>query len=716
MKKVFKVYKRDIKSIFTNPVALIIVIGLCIIPSLYAWVNIKASWDPYTNTSDIPVAIVNNDQGATLNGKPINVGNDVVNELKSNKSIGWKFVNQKNGDLGVMDGTYYALIEIPANFSKNLASLTSDNPVKADIIYKVNTKLNPVANKITDVAEDTLVNQIKTTFVQTVNTEVFGKLNIAGNNIDQNKNNILKLKSSIINVNNNMDLINNVLSGVNSGAVGLNSYLQSVKTALPQLSSGLTNIQNITVNTGDLISNTNSTLNSAFDNISTNLQVAQAEVNRINGQISNISVGDSADQAKNTITTVKAQLSSVNDAINPVITFLESINKTNSSQAVSSMIDNLNGIQGVISGEQTNLDNLASSIDQAGVVKQSALDAAQSGGTKLSTAISNAIANYNNNTRPALNTIGNGLESSTKTAGELINNANGLVTKMSDIVNNASTSTELAASTATSLQGTLNQFKGVISELAKNLSAINNENLNQIVSVMQGNPSAMGDFMATPFNVKTESIFPVANYGSGMTPVYTVLALWVGALLLTSLLKVYPVNMEGLEDTSIRDRHFGKMLTFLSIGIIQSLIVALGDKYLLGVQTVSLSLLILFSVATAITFGIIIFTLVSLFGNMGKAIAIVLMVVQLAGTGGTYPVQVLPLFFRMVAPLVPFPYAIEGFREAIAGPLASHVFNDFKALFIFSVIFILIGYFIKPILDAPMKKFEEKFEESGIGE
>lgn len=716
MKKVFKVYKRDIKSIFTNPVALIIIIGLCVIPSLYAWVNIKAGWDPYTNTGDIPVAIVNNDQGATLNGKSLNVGNDVVNELKSNKSIGWKFVNQKNGDFGVMDGTYYALIEIPADFSKNLTSLTSEHPVKANIIYKVNTKLNPVANKITDVAEDTLVNQIKTTFVQTVNTEVFDKLNIAGNNIEQNKDNILKLKSSIINVNNNMNLINNVLSGVNSGAVGLNSYLQSVKAALPQLSQGLSNIENVTVNTSDLISNTNSTLNSAFDNIATNLQVAQAELNRINGEISNITPGESVDQAKNTISAVKSELDSVNNAIAPVIIFLDSVNKINSSPALNSMVDNLKSIQGIISGEKTNLDNLLASINQAGEVKASALDTVQAGASKLSTGISNAIANYNNTTRPALNTIGNGLSSSTKTAGELINNANGLVSKMSGIVDNASTSTQLATDTATSLQSTLNQFKGIISELSNNLSSINDNNLNQMVAVMQGNPGAMGDFMSTPFNVKTEAIFPVANYGSGMTPVYTVLALWVGALLLTSLLKVYPVNMEGLEDTSIRDRHFGKMLTFVSIGIIQSLIVALGDKYLLGVQTSSLSLLILFSVATAITFGIIIFTLVSLFGNMGKAIAIVLMVIQLAGTGGTYPVQVLPLFFRMVAPLVPFPYAIEGFREAVAGPLAIHVFNDFKALFIFSLIFILIGYFLKPVLDAPMKKFEEKFEESGIGE
>ena len=153
MKNAIKVFKRDIKNLIKNPIALIIVTGLCFIPSLYAWINIKACWNPYENTSTVPIAIVNNDKGAKLDGKNINIGNGVIKELKKNKSIGWKFVNSKQGNAGVLDGTYYAMIEIPSNFSKDLTSVKTGKPIKPTIVYKVDTKSNPVAGKITEVAE-----------------------------------------------------------------------------------------------------------------------------------------------------------------------------------------------------------------------------------------------------------------------------------------------------------------------------------------------------------------------------------------------------------------------------------------------------------------------------------------------------------------------------------------------------------------------------------
>ncbi|MGL5574079.1 MAG: YhgE/Pip family protein, partial [Sarcina sp.] len=323
---------------------------------------------------------------------------------------------------------------------------------------------------------------------------------------------------------------------------------------------------------------------------------------------------------------------------------------------------------------------------------------------------------YNNSTKGQLQSIGSNLSSTTKTAAGLINEANGLVGKVQNVVNSASSNTQMAASTAQGLQSTLNQFSGTISELAKNLGGINDNNLDQIIAVLQGNPAIMGNFISTPFNVQQEAVFKINDYGSGMAPIYTVLALWVGALLLTSLLKTNPPQFEGIEKISIRERYFGKLLTFLSICIIQAVVMSLGDKYILGVQTANLPLFILAAVITSIVFCVIIFTLVALFGNFGKAIAIVLMVVQIAGTGGTYPIQVLPMFFRIVEPIMPFSYAVKLFREAIAGPIVSHVVYDIIALVTFAIVFLLLAYFLKPKLHGRLTKFEKKFEESGIGE
>ena len=717
MKNVFTVFKRDIKSMFTNPVALIIIIGLCIIPSLYAWINIVACWDPYTNTGSMPVAVVNNDVGATLNGKNINIGDGVITELHSNDKIGWKFVSQSEANKGVVDGTYYAMIEIPSNFSKDLASVTTDNPKKADIIYKVNTKVNPVSGKITEVAETTLVNQIKTTFLESVNTEIFSKLNTVGNKLEQNKDDILNLKKSVININNNMGAINSVLDGVTVGSANLGTYIDTVKASLPSIRDSLSNVQSITVNTGSIIDNTNSTLNMAFNNISVNLDNAKSNVSNIQQDLSEINTDSAtAAQAKSLISSINSNLANVNASVTSVLNFLETVNKSIPNKGLQAMIGNINNIKGAIESEMKTLGVASATIDSGQKLKADTLDSLKSGISNVSNSLDSTISNYNGSTKGKLQGIGVNLAGSTKTAAGLINEANGLVGKIQNVVDTASSNTKMAGSTASSLKSTMDQFSGVISNLAKNLGEINNNDLSQMISVLQGNPAIMGNFISTPFNVQQESIFKIDNYGSGMTPIYTVLAIWVGALLLTSLLKTAPPEFEGSEKISIREKYFGKLLTFMSIVIIQTIIMTVGSKYLLGVQTANLPLFIILGIITGIVFCIIIFTLVSLFGNFGKAIAIVLMVVQIAGTGGTYPVQVLPLFFRIIQPIMPFSYAVDAFREAVAGPIFDHVKNDIIALIVFAIVFLLLAYFLKPHLHPRLTKFEKKFEESGIGE
>ena len=197
MKNALLVFKRDVKSIIRNPVAIIIVLGICIIPSLYAWVNIKACWDTYKNTSTIPIAVVNNDKGSVLNDKEINVGNDVVEELKNNNEIGWEFVSEKEADLGLVDGTYYAMIQIPEDFSQDLTSIVSVNIKKPEIIYKVQTKSNPVAVKIAGAAKTSLIDQVTSNFIKAVNETIFSVANDIGEKADENKDKIKSAKALV---------------------------------------------------------------------------------------------------------------------------------------------------------------------------------------------------------------------------------------------------------------------------------------------------------------------------------------------------------------------------------------------------------------------------------------------------------------------------------------------------------------------------------------
>lgn len=716
---ILKVFKRDVKAIIKNPIALLIIGGICFIPSLYAWVNIAACWDPYENTSSVPIAVVNNDKGASFNGKEMNIGNEVIDELKNNHAIGWKFVDTKQADRGLIDGTYYAMIEIPEDFSEDLTSVLSENPTKPEIIYKVNTKANPVAGKITGVAQSTLVNQITSNFITTVNETAFSSLNDLGYDADKNKDNIIKLKNSIIAIDKNMSAIKNMLNNINSNSSNLSTYLEEVQSTMPSITSGLNNISQNAENTGTLINTSKESLNSTFDNIRLNLSESQTSLDKVQSNLDDLSsMANDASSAKINALISKSinEIDKVDNSVTAVINFLDAINKKIANEKIANMITSLKNVQNSLAEEKTKLNDLQSKVNSGQNVDKGLLSSISDLTKKIEGQVDNSLNRFDNDTRPALNTIADGLVTATKGASDLLGKANGLVDQINNLLSTANQGSQLANSTSEKLKNSLEEFSGVISELSSKLQDVSDDDLGKIVGILQSNPEFMGDFIANPFNIEVDAIYKVANYGSGMAPIYSVLALWVGSLILISLLKTESAEFEGSENINLRERHFGKMLTFVSLGILQGFIVAFGDKFLLGVQTVNTALLIFVSMFASAVFTIIVFTLMSVFGNLGKALAIILMVLQLAGSGGSYPIQVDPLFFRIIQPTFPFTYAISGYREAIAGPLVSTVILDFAILTIMGLVFILLGYLLKGPLNPRVRKFEDMFEESGIAE
>ncbi|GFP77179.1 hypothetical protein bsdtw1_03293 [Clostridium fungisolvens] len=719
MKNILKVFKRDMKSIAKNPIALLIVGGLCIIPSLYAWVNIKACWDPYENTSTIPVAVVNNDKKVTFKGKEINIGEEVIKKLKDNKKIGWTFVNSKSASLGVVDGTYYAAIEIPEDFSSSFISVLSDNPKKPQINYKVDTKANPVATKITGVAKNTLTEEITANFVETVNETIFSSLNDVGQNAEKNKQDIIKLKDNIIDMNKNMDLILSTLQNINTRSGDLSKFLTEIKSTMPSISSGLSAVIESNENNKSLIKSTQNSMNNSFDNINTTLNNSQASVYRIQAsmkELNTITSDTAVSQTNSIIGQVTMEISNISNGISSTVDFLQKVNEASPNGEVTKMIASLKNIQTSLNDEKSRLENARTQINEANKINKNMIDSINNGITDINTEIISATKEYNASARTSLNTIANNLVTATNDATDLLKSAQDLNNQIDKLMNTAIDGTNLANKVSGDMNYRLLEFKDTISKLSEKLQLVNNNDLVQIISILQSNPKFMGDFIADPINLKEEAINAIPNYGSAMAPIYTVLALWVGCLLLTSLLKTTVVPFEGSENITLREKHFGKMLTFITLASIQAFIMSVGDKVLLNVYTVSTPLMIIFAIVSSITFAIITFTLVSILGNIGKAIAIVFMIIQLAGSGGTYPIQVDPLIFRILQPLFPFTYSVGGFREAIAGPLISSVVLDFTMLLIIAIVFILIGFFFKEPLHNKIHKFEMRFEESGIGE
>lgn len=417
-----------------------------------------------------------------------------------------------------------------------------------------------------------------------------------------------------------------------------------------------------------------------------------------------------------TISMIKEEINYINNNIDTINKFLTEINKKANKDNISKLITSLNNVKNSLSEESSKLDKLSNSFNETGKLNENILNEISSLNSSANNNVKNTMNIYNTSTKSAISKICDNYIKATEEANKLLGNSKGMVSSIDTLLNTAIDGSNLTSEMAGKLEEKLKYFESSMGELSKKLEGISDDNIQEIVTVLQSNPEVMGEYISDPFNVKNESIYKIPNYGSGMAPIYSVLAVWVGGLILTSLLSTKVTPFEGSEKLTIREKYLGKLMTFTVLAMIQGFIITMGDKLLLGVYTVNAPLLILFGIVSSFTFSTIIYTLVSLFGNVGKALAIIWMVIQIAGSGGSYPIQVDPLFFRILQPSFPFTYALGGFREAIGGPLISSVVLDFTMLFIFAIVFILIGIFFKEKINKYTNKFEEKFEESGIAE
>ena len=323
---------------------------------------------------------------------------------------------------------------------------------------------------------------------------------------------------------------------------------------------------------------------------------------------------------------------------------------------------------------------------------------------------------YNNSIRTIVANTCNNYIDQINTTNKIIDRTKDMTNDISSILETVSKGTELTETISNDLKEKLVYFRDSIGYLSDNLQKVNDDDLSKIISILQSDSSLMADYISNPFNISNESIYKVDNYGSGMAPIYSVLAMWVGAVILTSIFSTDVKGVEGSENFTSKEKYLGKLLLFAILSVIQGTIIMLGNKLLLGVQVSNLILFILFGAITSLTFSIIIYTNVSLFDNIGKALNVILLVLQLAGSGGAYPIQVAPLIFKILQPFFPFTYALSGIRESIAGVLVSQTTLDFSILILFGSISLLFGLFFKDKVSKYIYKFHEKFEESELAE
>ncbi|MGV8144313.1 MAG: YhgE/Pip family protein [Methanothermobacter sp.] len=243
IKDAIEIFQNDIKVIIHSPVVIGVILAIILIPSLYALLNIQATWDPYSHTSSIKVAVVNEDSGYDYNGTHYNVGNLLVDELKNNRNFSWQFVDEKTAIDGVRNGDYYATLIIPSNFTEEILSIDTNNPQQAQIRYVVNDKLNAITPRITNAGVDTLQTQINDEVIKTVDGIIFGKLSELGQFASDNKATFLKTKSMVNELNGKISEIDSTLTEANSIMSTVQGTWSSVSTALPEIQSASNKIR-----------------------------------------------------------------------------------------------------------------------------------------------------------------------------------------------------------------------------------------------------------------------------------------------------------------------------------------------------------------------------------------------------------------------------------------------------------------------------------------
>ncbi|WP_294168060.1 YhgE/Pip domain-containing protein [uncultured Clostridium sp.] len=714
MENILKIFTRDIKSIIKNWVALIIIVGLMILPSLYAWFNIRASWDPYGNTGGIKVAIVNNDKGGNLQDKFISVGDELVAKLKENTNLGWEFVSEEEGNNGVHKGKYYATIIIPEEFTSETLSIINNNIKRPTLIYRVNEKSNAIAPKITDKGITTIKSQVDSNIIETVDGLIFMVFNEMGVSIEGSKDKILKLINGVIDLNNKVPEIENIINEINNGSSSAENLITKAKDNLPLLQDTLNSSDNLLVDTKNALEKSKGALGDVAPVIKSDLEVINRELGNLEGLINTvININIDKNSILNGLDNISIKLGDINSRVNGIIKSLEPLSKFNNN--LKEIINELNTVSTKLNSAIDIIAKVSDTVNNASPVDKSKLQEIKSLIEANKNIVSNILNNYDSLYIPAINKAIDELTNISDNSITLVNEAKSAIPDIESLLNNLDNALKLGKGDIEKLNNEMPKIKASLSNISSKLSSINkDEAIDKLLSLLKNDWEAVSSFLGSPVEIKEEVLFPIPNYGSAMSPFYSTLALWVGALILVSLLTTEPHGFKEEIAFKPYEKYFGKFLTFGFIGICQTLILTLGDIFLLKCYVLNKGLFIGVSLLSSIIFILIVYTLVSIFGNVGKAIAVILLVIQVAGAGGTFPVEVMPSFFKKVNPLLPFTYAISAMREAVAGIVKSNLTRDIIMLLSYGVIFVLIGLFLKGPINKASRRFVEKLNESGL--
>ena len=714
MKNIIEIFQNDIREIFRKVRTWIVIIGLILLPSMYAWPNILSAWDPYGHTNNIKVAVVTEDSGAEVSGQKVNLGENLVEGLKNNKNLDWQFVkNKQEAEDGVKIGDYYASIVIPKNFSDDITSVSRGVPKKATIEYTVNEKINAISPKITNSGASAIANNISKSFVEIANGVIFGKLHEAGIKFEQNLPSIEKTKEEIFKLNDNFSNYENVVSELIGKVEQGQKIISTVQQTLPTIDRFATNSIMLADKADITINNIQSFNEKLLPLISNHLKVVEDVSGEANSLAQKIqSKPDNVEETKEKLKLLNTRLEAGEERLRVVKSIFEYLNELSGENILQNQLNKINTLENDLTKVKevnnkiyTNIDNYDEIADD---IKKDFVDR-----TKRINEISTNIDNrLNDDIAPLVAKVLTKADISINEISKIIIGAQNELPEVEAKISSTEVKIQRAHAKLLAIQKELPEAKEKIKKLTEEIKkAEAGTNTNMLFNLLKVDYKQQAEFFANPVQLSENKLYHIKNYGSAMTPFYTVLSIWVGALLMSSLLTT------KVEDEECKykpyEKYFGRWILFLVISLLQTLVITLGDMYILGTQAVSPYRFVFYGLLIASLFSSIIYTIVHLLGNVGKAICIILLVLQLGSSGGTFPIQMTSSFFQALYPKVPFTYSIGLLREAVGGVYIPAAQRDMKILLI-GIVITLISGTILVHLKSRSKKLSAEREKSKL--
>lgn len=735
MRNIIAILKRDLSRIRGSVVALIVAVGLVIVPTLYAWFNIAGSWDPYGNTGNLKVAVANSDNGYMSDLIPVrvNIGDTVVSALRENDQLDWRFVSESDAVEGVRSGEYYAAVVIPENFSSRMMTVFSSDAEHAEIVYYENQKANAIAPRVTDKAASTVRQQIDETFAKTISDVGLATTSsllefMDGDQIAAYAGNLSGTLAGAITTLRDASGSVDEFAGLLQSSTGLldstSDLLASAGTASKDAEALVGDAKTGLSGMHDALDAAVAAINQSLKDSAGDYDAAAKAIDEAFGA-ADAHVSLTVTQLRDASADVAKRASDMRDVQDNILAVERDVEGSNLPEKLKAelvqKIDIVANTVGNVANQQEllakHLSDAAASLETGAADARAKAQAVKDGIAEAKGSIGGVKDSYNATLKQQISDLSDAVADVARRGSDMADDLGATVTDLSHAASALSDDLAGAHEVLAGASADLVSAADDLQRLKEGLdTAVTSGDLDRVRELIGSDPAALADALAAPVALDRQAVYHIKNYGSAMAPFYTTLSIWVAGIVLAAMLKanVDEADVKALGNPRLHELYLGRYAFFALLAFAQATLVCAGDLLFFGIQCEHPFQFVLVGWLAGFVFSNMIYTLTVSFGDIGKAIAVVLLVMQVAGSGGTFPIEMTADFFQAVYPFLPFTHAINAMHAAMAGAYGMEFWIELGTLSLYLIPSLALGLvFRRPVIRAN-RWIIEKLEETKL--